>query len=440
MLLTGARNAAGARLSSIRRGQQLEDIAHRHRIYERVAFLLGMICAVGPISTDIYLPAFPAIEQSLHAPSGSAGLTLSTWMVGLAMGQIIMGPLSDRFGRRAVMFWGMVAYTLSSVACAWATTMTLLAIARFFAALAASSCIVVPSAAVRDFATGDAASRLMSRLILIQGTVPVLAPMLGGFALEWVSWRAVFWLSAGYGVLSSVILIFLFPETLPLERRKNVHILALWQRFHAIIREPLFSCSSLIYGLSGFMFFAYLTAAPGIFQHLYRFSPAHYGMIFGICAVCMIGASQINSVLVGKVRSTRLLGWALSVTICSTLLLLIVAMIAVRYPEKAGTLRATTLPPFITLLITALSMTGIIAPNIIVQALKNHHQHAGSASALAGTIQYVFGAAASFLIGSLPAASPLPMVALMFIAAILMGLVAARKPRSLSTPDILSVD
>ncbi|MEE8658078.1 hypothetical protein DOFOFD_03500 [Acetobacteraceae bacterium EV16P] len=163
-------------------------------------------------------------------------------------------------------------------------------------------------------------------------------------------------------------------------------------------------------------------------------------MIFGICAICMISASQINSVLVGKVRSTRLLGWALSVTICSTLLLLIVAMIAVRYPEKAGTLRATTLPPFITLLVTALSMTGIIAPNTIVQALKNHHQHAGSASALAGTIQYVFGAAASFLIGSLPAASPLPMVALMFIAAILMGLVAARKPRTVLSPDILSVD
>lgn len=440
MFISSARNAAGARLSSIRRGQQLEDIAHRHRVHERVAFLLGMICAVGPISTDIYLPAFPAIEHSLHATPGSAGLTLSTWMVGLAMGQIIMGPLSDKFGRRAVMFWGMVAYTLSSVACAWSITLSSLAVARFFAALAASSCIVVPSAAVRDFATGNAASRLMSRLILIQGTVPVLAPMLGGLALEWVSWRAVFWLSAGYGVLSSGISIFLFPETLPLERRKNIHVIALCQRFRSIIREPLFSRSTLIYGLNGFMFFTYLTAAPSIFQHLYRFSPAHYGMIFGICAVCMISASQINAFLVGKVEGTRLTDWALSVTIFSTLLLLVVSLVAMHFPDGSGNLRAITLPPFVVLLTIALSMGGIIAPNAIVQALKNHHQHAGSASALAGTIQYVFGAVASFFIGLLPNASPIPMATLMFGAALMMGLVTARRPQTLARADATSVD
>lgn len=427
MAIPGENPSRRTWLAGLINGRHLDEVAHRHRAFERVATLLGIFCAIGPISTDIYLPAFPQLERDLNAAPGSASLTLSTWMFGLALGQAVIGPLSDRFGRRAVMFWGMFAYCFSSAACALSPSLTFLAIARFFAAVAAAACIVVPSASVRDFAEGNRASALMSRLILIQGAVPILAPMLGGFVLAWVSWRAVFWLSLLYGAVCCSLLIFIFPETLPSSRRTVLHPIALLERFKSIVREPVFRRGTLIYGLSGFIFFAYLTAAPDIFQRLYRFSPAHYGMIFGICAIGMIGAAQLNGSLVSRVSNARMTGGAIIVVISSLFLLLTVTMVATRHADAAGHLRAISLPPFLALLFFTLAMGGIISPNAIVQALRHHNHHAGSATALAGTTQYVFGAVASLLIGVLPNTSPIPMVTLMLGAALIMALVAVKK-------------
>ncbi|AOX17868.1 multidrug effflux MFS transporter [Kozakia baliensis] len=390
--------------------------------------LLGFLTAVGPVSTDIYLPAFPALEKSLHAAAGSAGMTLSAWMIGLAIGQITMGPLSDRFGRRIPMLVGMIVYTIGSVGCAISTSMLEMCFFRLVAAIAASASIVIPSACVRDLSSGNAAAKLMSKLILIQGVVPILAPMLGGMALSYISWRAIFWVSAIYGGLCVLLLLRVFPETLPTDNRRELRPLSLLQRYANIARERSFITNGLVWGFCGFLSFTYLTAAPTVFEHIFGFTPAHYGMLFGLFAVCMIGASQINGALVGRVSAGHMLGWALTVSVIGAVSLLVVVMLGDQYPGPNHHIRPIMLIPIVGCMMITLGTTGIIGPNAMVGALSNQAQFAGSASAFAGTMQYALGSLASTAIGLLPADTPMPMAVLMLFAALMMGVFAVLRP------------
>ncbi|MDF3624787.1 multidrug effflux MFS transporter [Brytella acorum] len=391
--------------------------------------LLGVLTAVGPISTDIYLPAFPELEKSLHASAGSASLTLSTWMVGLAVGQITMGPLSDRFGRRLPMLFGMIVYTLGSVGCAISTNMTEMCVFRLIAAVAASASIVIPSACVRDIATGNAAARLMSKLVLIQGVVPILAPMLGGMALDYISWRAIFWVAAGYGAICVLLLLRVFPETLPPDSRREVHPVTLVSRYVTIASDRSFITNALIWGFSGFLSFSYLTAAPTIFEHIFGFTPAHYGMLFGVFAVCMIGASQINAALVGRLSAGRMLGAGLVLCVAGGAALFATSLYAGSHPDpETHAIQQIMLLPMVGCMMITLGCTGIIGPNAMVGALSNQPYYAGSAAAFAGTLQYMLGSLASTAIGMLPANSTLPMASLMLAGALLMSLCAVFRP------------
>src|SRR5580698_1612296 len=181
--------------------------------------LLGFLQAIGPISIDMYLPAFPAIEAEFHAAQGSAQLTLATWILGLSFGQLGQGALADRFGRRVPLVGGMVVYTIASAGCAMAPSIAWLAIWRFVAALGGSASMIVPRAVVRDVAEGHNAARLMSRLILVLGAAPILAPSLGGLVLQFANWRGIFWITTGYGALGLVLAGAFLPDTLPAVRR-----------------------------------------------------------------------------------------------------------------------------------------------------------------------------------------------------------------------------
>ena len=163
--------------------------------------LLGFLSATGPIATDMYLPAFPAIESSLHIPLGSAQWTLATWFIGLAIGQITQGSLADRFGRRAPLISATALFTLANVGCALSTDLVTLSFMRFLAAIGGSASMVIPRAIVRDLAEGHAAAKLMSRLILVSGVAPILAPTLGGFLLKIADWHFIFWFTVLYGTL-----------------------------------------------------------------------------------------------------------------------------------------------------------------------------------------------------------------------------------------------
>ena len=177
--------------------------------------LLGLLTAVGPISTDMYLPAFPAIEAALGGRPGTAQVTLATWFLGLAVGQVTQGSLADRFGRRAPLIAGTALYTLASAGCAVAPDLATLSTMRFLAALGGSASMVIPRAIVRDLADGHAAARLMSRLMLVMGVAPILAPTAGGLVLATLGWQAIFWLATLYGVACLLLVWRLLPETLP---------------------------------------------------------------------------------------------------------------------------------------------------------------------------------------------------------------------------------
>src|SRR3954464_6684426 len=199
--------------------------------------LLGFLTAIGPVSTDMYLPAFPAIEADLGTGWGGAQVTLAAWFVGLAVGQLVQGTLADRLGRRRPLVLGTALYTLASIGCALASDMVTLSAWRCAAAFGGAASAVIPRAMVRDLADGLEAARLMSRLMLVMGAAPILAPTLGGLLLGAGGWRAIFWASAAYGLTSCLLAASLLPETLPPVRRVRRAPAALLGDFPRIARE-----------------------------------------------------------------------------------------------------------------------------------------------------------------------------------------------------------
>ena len=262
--------------------------------------LLGFLTAVGPVSTDMYLPAFPAMESALGAPAGSAQITLATWFAGLAVGQMTQGTLSDRYGRRIPLLIGTVIFTVASAGCALAGDITSLSIWRAVAAFGGSASMVVPRAVVRDLADGHQAARLMSRLMLVMGAVPILAPTLGGVVLGVAGWRTIFWIATVYGALCIVLVATLLPDTLAPERRVRLRAVALLSRYLAVARDRSFLSHALMAGSTSFTMFAYLGGSPPVFIELYHLTPTQFGFVFMGTASAYIGASQLNTVLLGR--------------------------------------------------------------------------------------------------------------------------------------------
>jgi DHA1 family bicyclomycin/chloramphenicol resistance-like MFS transporter len=380
--------------------------------------LLGFLTAVGPVSTDMYLPAFPAIEAALGGQAGTAQATLAAWFAGLAVGQITQGTLSDRFGRRWPLVIGTAVFTLASVGCALAPDLATLSAWRLVAALGGSASMVIPRAIVRDLADGHAAARLMSRLMLVMGAAPILAPSLGGLVLAFAGWQAIFWICAGYGALCCLLVALLLPDTLAANRRVRLGPGGMLRRYGAILRERGFLTHSLAGGFATFGMFAYLGGSPGVFEGIYRFEPAAYGALFGACAIGLIACSQINPMLVRRFGGGRVLRGGVRLMLVSNSALLAVAVMR---PAQWWLVAA---PIFVTM-----SGNGLVMPNSTVGALSGHAAHAGSASALMGTLQFVLGAISGLLVGIASDGTARPMAALMFIGALGAVIGDAGRPR-----------
>jgi DHA1 family bicyclomycin/chloramphenicol resistance-like MFS transporter len=382
--------------------------------------LLGLLTAVGPVSTDMYLPAFPRLEADLGHVAGGAQITLAAWFAGLAFGQIAQGSLSDRFGRRAPLLAGMALYTLASAGCAIAASLAGFSLFRVLAAWGGSAGMVIPRAMVRDLADGPQAARLLSRLMLVMGVVPVLAPAAGGLALEvFGSWRFIFWLAAAYGLASTLLVALFLPDTLAPARRVRVGPLDLLRRYGAIARERQFLTSALCnaFGISGI--FAYLAGSPDAFLTTHHVRPPVYGMLFGLNAAGYILAAQFNARLLIRFGTDRVIRAMSRIAFAATLILTIDAV------SGWGGVAGLAGPLFL-----YLATMGILLPAATVAALSPHAAHAASASALMGSGQFVCGAIAGGLVGALADGSPRPM------AFVMLGLAAAllwaerRRPRS----------
>ncbi|MDE2007651.1 MAG: multidrug effflux MFS transporter [Rhodospirillales bacterium] len=379
--------------------------------------LLGFLTAVGPASTDMYLPAFPAIEAGLHAPPGAAQYTLAAWFAGLAVGQLTQGTLSDRLGRRVPLLGAGVVYTASCAACALAPSILALSLLRVVAAVAASAGMVIPRAMVRDLAEGHEAARLLSRLMLVMGVAPILAPSIGGAVLIWGSWRWIFWVMAGYGAISLLLVALLLPDTLPPEARLRLSAGQLLARYRAILRERQFRAHAAMGAAGTFAFFAYLGGSSPVFIDGFGFSPSGFGLLFGACAMGLIGSAQINARLLGRFGIGRSLRFVARAYVLAALALVVVAFLRVHV------FAAVFAPVFV-----MVSLQGVLNPNAAAGALARQAAQAGSASAVMGTMQFLMGAASGLLVGIFTDGTPRGMAALMLVGAI--GLLLADRARA----------
>jgi DHA1 family bicyclomycin/chloramphenicol resistance-like MFS transporter len=380
--------------------------------------LLGFLTAVGPISTDMYLPAFPAIEAELGTGKGSVEITLAAWFVGLAVGQLVQGTLADRLGRRAPLLVGTAIYTIASVGCALATDMGTLAVWRCVAAFGGAASAVIPRAMVRDLADGLAAARLMSKLMLVMGAAPILAPSLGGLLLGFGGWRTIFWVTAGYGALSLLLAAWLLPETLPPSRRVRHSAVNLLRDFIQIGRERGFITHAIMGAASMFAVFAFISGAPTVYIEQFGIPPERFGLFFAVSATGFIGMSQLNPYLLRRLGARRVPGLALRVSAAA-----VVAMVGFALTGTGG-LMGVFLPS-----VVALACTGLVFPNSAVGALSRHASRAGSASALLGVLQFSLAAMGSALVGALADGTARPMALLMLLGAAVALLAERMRPR-----------
>lgn len=380
--------------------------------------LLGFLTAVGPISTDMYLPAFPAIEAELGTARGSVEITLATWFVGLAVGQLVQGTLADRLGRRLPLIVGTAVYTMATIGCALANDMVTLAAWRCVAAFGGAASAVIPRAMVRDLADGLGAAKLMSKLMLVMGAAPILAPTIGGLLLGAGGWRTIFWASAVYGGLSCLLAWRLLPETLPPNRRAKRSFVTLLADFVQIGRERGFITHAMMGAATMFSVFAFISGAPGVYIEYFGLAPGAFGLLFAISATGFIGASQLNPWLLHRFGARRVVSFTLRTSASA------VAVLAVTALTGFGGLLGIFIPAAV-----ALACTGLVFPNAAVGALSRHPARAGSASALLGTLQFSCAALGSALVGALADGTPRPMALLMVVGAAAALTAAAGRPR-----------
>jgi DHA1 family bicyclomycin/chloramphenicol resistance-like MFS transporter len=391
------------------------------RVTSRTPFLLGVIIAVGPVSTDMYLPAFPALAHDLHdlaAPQYSLG----AYFAGLALGQMTQGTLADRLGRRGPLLVGLALYTLATLGCLLSWNTESLVVFRFLTALGASAGVVIPRAMVRDLADGPEAARLFSKLMLVMGVAPIAAPMLGAAVVEVASWRMIFALCALYGVVALALIWWCVPDTLPVERRARSGLVATLARYGAILRERGFITHAIAGAATSGCIFAYLAATPQVFEGEFGWSVAGYAALFGANSAAYIAVNQINPPLMQRVGLAKVVGGAA-----------LVQLAAGAGMALCGVLGGGALVLAALLLLAEIGF-GLLMPCTLVGALSRHQAHAGSASALMGTLQYGAGALTSLGVGVLADGTARPLGFTMLGCAALGALAAALRPRLVFAP------
>lgn len=373
---------------------------HPRGPYYRLAFILGALTAVGPLAIDMYLPALPSIAREFGTAVSVVQSSLASYFIGIAVGQAFYGPLSDRLGRKPMLYLGLTLFMLSSIGCARAGSVDALIAFRFLQALGGCAPIVIPRAVVRDHFDQAGSVRMLSVLMLVMGLAPILAPLIGGQLLVNFGWRAVFWVLTGYAIFWLTVVATALPESLPPARRLRQPLKEVLGVYWFLIRDRRF----MGYALSGALIFAgllaYISGSPFVFIELFEVPPQRYGFYFGTNAIGIIVASQINRWLVGRVDTHRILDIILPVAMTAG-----IALVVDAYTGFGGF--AGILVP----LFCYIACHGFVLPNTTALAMAPHGKVAGSASALLGTFQFVLGAIAGSLIGAFSNGTAVPMAA-----------------------------
>jgi DHA1 family bicyclomycin/chloramphenicol resistance-like MFS transporter len=387
----------------------------------RVVLLLGSLIALGPLSIDLYLPALPDLTDDLSASPSSVQLTLTGILVGLALGQLVIGPLSDVYGRRRPLLVGIAVNVVTALLCAVAPTIVVLDVLRVLQGVGAAAASVVAMAVVRDLFTGRAAAAVISRLVMVMGLAPVLAPSLGSAVLEVGSWRMVFLVLAGLGVLLGALAAFGLRETLPTERRSPPGLRRTLQGYGVLLRDPSLVGYMMVASLTMAAVFAYVSGASFVLQDGFGLDERTFGLLFGVGAVGLIVSSQVNVVLLRRFDSGTILSTALTIAALAGTVLLVNAATGI------GGLLGIMIPVWV-----IMAMVALCGPNATALALAEHGQRAGAAAALLGAAQFAVGAVIAPLTGLGEPGSAVPMAATiagaLFVAAVLVRLVLRPAP------------
>ena len=377
--------------------------------------VLALLTAIAPLATDMYLPALPDVTAELGTTAQSVQLTLTAFLVGLATGQLVIGPLSDAWGRRRLLLAGTLVCLAASAACIVAPTIVVLVVARFLQGFGGAAGVVLSRAVIVDRTSGDRTVRLFSLMMAINGAAPILAPLIGSSLLGLGSWRGIF---VALSVLTLVMALGAFltiPETLPPERRTRGGLRATATDIRSVLKRPRYLGFTLVFSLAFATMFAYISGSPFVLQDTLGLSSGMYAIAFGANAVGLIGANVLNGLLAGRVRPQRVL-----VTSTIALALLTAALLGI-------VLAGLPLWPTLAVLFLTVTSIGFIAGNAAALASGEVRDLAGTGSALMGALQFGLGALVSPLVGS----SPLMMAIVMLSTATLaLGVLVALTRRT----------
>lgn len=366
----------------------------------RLLAVLSLLMGFAAISTDFYLPAMPAMARSLSASTEDIALTISSYLAGFSLGQLVWGPLGDRYGRRRPIAAGLVLFTLGSIGCALSGTVSVMILWRVLQAVGACASVVLARAMVRDLSDGAHAARLMSHLMTITAATPLLAPTIGGGILSLGGWRSIFWVLTAIGVLTFGLL-FTLPETLPVAARRHESLSRVFTHYGELIIHPTILGYA---GTGGCLYagmFAYISGSPAAYITDYHLSPAYYGLLFGGNIVGIMAVNLINARMAQRWGSDYLLQLGCVLALCAALVL------ALDGYTGWGGLWGLAVPLFF-----YVSMAGFIVANSLTGALHGYPHHAGAVSALVGAIHYGSGILGSALVGLFAHGSPWPMTAI----------------------------
>jgi DHA1 family bicyclomycin/chloramphenicol resistance-like MFS transporter len=378
----------------------------------RAMLVLGMLEAFGPLSMDLYLPQLPQLAASLGTTEALGQATMSACMIGLGLGQLIAGPLSDRFGRRRPLMVGVSAFAMLSVLCAVAPTIELLLLARFLQGLAGSAGIVICLAIARDQFEGAELSRMLSLLFLVSGTAPIIAPVLGGQLARFMDWRGIFWVLGAIGVLLLLVVVVALPETLPQAERHGGGLRALGGHAGAVVHDRLFLAVLCAAAGGGVAFFTYLSMSSFVLQDEFGLTPQTFSLAFAGGALASIVGSQASRLVVRRWGPLRVYLGGITATLVATAAFLALAL--------AGTGALGV----VVALIGFMLCSGIGGPNGQTLALAHHGARAGTASALLGTATFLFGPVLAPIAAGLGGTNTVTMAATMAVAATVAALAA----------------
>jgi DHA1 family bicyclomycin/chloramphenicol resistance-like MFS transporter len=355
----------------------------------KYVLLLGVMTALPAISTDIYLPSLPDVARDLGTSAAAAQLTMTMMLVGGAVGQLVIGPLSDRFGRRLPVLIGVTAHVVTSLLCAIAPGILPLIGLRMLQGFFNASASVVAMAVIRDRFVGPDASRLLSRLMLVIGVAPLFAPSVGGLIAGEFGWRAVFVALALYGAVLWVVVFLRLPETLPAERRLPTSR-GMWRGYRVLLRDRHFVALALLPGLGMAVLMSYVVGSPFVLREGYGLSANQFALIFAVNGIGLVGGAQVNAALVRRYAPIQIIRVALPLSFVLVAVLLVIALTGL-----GG------LPALLVVLFLTMSLVNFTPPNASAIALSRHGERAGTAAAFIGALQAGVSGVVAPLVGVL---------------------------------------